>query len=1663
MHRTGAAGLLLCAVVLATCAFLAGPSRAATAGFALRFEANTNGSVLIRGNANLVCPVADPACANGRAGLGAKLNDNDFAMVGADADHDPATVNDSTATVALPPGSTVLFAGLYWSADLTAAPVPANKNKVKFRTASGTVWQPVTASTVYTTGSAYQGFADVTALVAGAGSGVYGVADIQAGVGVNRFAGWALAVAYRNPAEVLRALRVYDGLETVSGSGTLDIPVSGFETPHSGAVRAEVGTVAYEGDLGTKLDALRLNGQPMSDSANPVDNFFNSTVSSGGAPVGGRDPGYPNLFGVDIDQLDATGKLGHAVTSATLTLTTSGDTYYPGVVTFAIDLYAPKLVTTLAGTDLNGGDLQAGDLVEYRIDVRNDGNDTADGTVLSDAIPPYTSYVPGSMRIEGVPAADAFSGGRIDVTLGDIAYQGATWVTFLVRIDPGAPAGYAVTNLVSLSYTGHTAGVGVSGLAGTVASVVAPAQSDLAATLSVAPGVVQQAALPAMVTYLATVTNNGASAEPDAGAELTLPAGATTGALPAGCTAFAQVVTCALGPLQPASSASVAIPATAVSATLRVFGTNTDPVPGNNTGVASVVVNAAPQAVADPAAAPGVIAVLANDNDPDGTVGALTVTITTPPVHGTAIVLADGTIAYTPAAGWAGTEPFTYTITDAYGGSSSAVVTVRTPNAAPVPADDAAAVDTGGTVTVPVLANDYDPNGDPLTVTAVTDPSHGTVTITGNAIVFTPLLSFVGTATFTYTVSDGQDTATARLDVDVANAIPTAADDLASVAYLAAATVPVLTNDTDINGDPLSIVSVATPAHGTATVAGGTVVYQPAVGFSGADTFGYTITDNHSGTSVAQITVLVADAPPTAVDVTRSTPYLTPVAVDPPVWGTDPNPGDTLVVSGAANPAHGSVVRNPDGTLTYTPYAGWSGTDVFTVTVSDGRGGTDTGTVTIVVANAPPTARPESVTRPAGLPSTIDVLLNDDDPNGDPLTVTVDTPATHGTATVAAGRVAYQPVAGYAGPDAFHYTIADGHGGTSGATVTISLVNAPPTARPDTASTPTDTPVTIDPTGNDDDPNGDTLTLLTWTAAAHGTLTAGAGGTVVYTPAAGFTGTDSFGYTIADSHGVPDSAIVTVVVRNAPPVAVDDTFRVRAQGATALAVVANDHDPNTGQALSVLSTGSPAHGTVAVTGPLTIGYTPAPGFAADTFSYVLTDDLGGTDSATVTIAVDPAPVAADDTAETGAATPVTIDVTANDHDPLGDALTVSGTGAPAHGTASVLAGGRVRYLPAAGFAGIDTFGYDLGDPIGNTAHAQVSVLVRPAPTARPDHAAVHAGQSVDVDVLANDTGNALTVTAVDAPVRGTATLAGGTVRYAAPALWTGSETFRYVVTDALGGTADATVTVVVTDVTPFAVPDSRVTAYRKAVTVPVLANDLVEDAPLRIVGVTDPDHGTVVVNGGLTVTYTPPDDFSGPATFRYTAEDATGHRTSAPVTITVGTPPVVPDKAVSTPAGQPTSVSLPGTDALGRPVADRRITQPAHGRARLNADGSVTYTPDPGFTGQDRFTYEIVDADGNVAQGTIVVTVPPPATSPSASPSASPSGPATRSPTPSRAPAHTPAPELPTTSGPAPTLMFGTAGLCTLLGAMLLAVGRRATTVPPNRLGKCRPGRHRAR
>ena len=256
-----------------------------------------------------------------------------------------------------------------------------------------------------------------------------------------------------------------------------------------------------------------------------------------------------------------------------------------------------------------------------------------------------------------------------------------------------------------------------------------------------------------------------------------------------------------------------------------------------------------------------------------------------------------------------------------------------------------------------VLANDTDLDGDTLTVDSFTQPAHGTVTYNNDGtFTYTPAANYHGSDSFTYTISDGNggtDTATVNLTVDAVNDGPDATDN----AYTTDEDTPlttgnVLANDTDLDGDTLTVDSFTQPAHGTVTYNNdGTFTYTPAANYHGSDSFTYTVSDGNGGTDTATVnlTVDAVNDGPDATDNAYTTDEDTPLTTGNVLANDTDLDGDSLSVDSFTQPAHGTVTYNNDGTFTYTPAANYHGSDSFTYTISDGNGGTDTATVSLSV------------------------------------------------------------------------------------------------------------------------------------------------------------------------------------------------------------------------------------------------------------------------------------------------------------------------------------------------------------------------------------------------------------------------------------------------------------------------------------------------------------------------------------------------------------------------------------------------------------------------------------------------------------------------------------------------------------------------------------------
>jgi uncharacterized repeat protein (TIGR01451 family) len=478
--------------------------------FTPRFSANATGDIAIIGNTletastvnnSGLTPADVTAAQNGVAGPnGNHVDNNDWNMAYVNVDTTtPGVFNSSTSDLTLPTGATVLFAGLYWGSVTTTPAQAAARNIVKFRTPTSGGYVSITGTvlgsfnfTGLPPGWIYQAFADVTSLVQAAGDGTYEVANVQAALRDGNgnlpyqgtFAGWSLVVAYSLPGAPVRNLTVFDGYAVQQSTDSpLTIPISGFIAPPAGTVNAKVGVVTYEGDLGITGDSMALNGNLLSDAAAPADNFFNSGISNLGVPVTAKNPNYLNQMGFGAKVINVpSGVIKNGDTSATITLSTGGDGYFPGVVTTAIDLYAPNLVDTKTITDLTSGGARravaAGDVLQYTVTVTNTGLDAAGRVVLTDLIPANTHYVPGSLQI--VSGANAgsktdaagddqaeFSAAGNDVIFrlgtganatagGTLAINASTTISFNVQVNPDAAANTTVANQATTAFRGVT-------------------------------------------------------------------------------------------------------------------------------------------------------------------------------------------------------------------------------------------------------------------------------------------------------------------------------------------------------------------------------------------------------------------------------------------------------------------------------------------------------------------------------------------------------------------------------------------------------------------------------------------------------------------------------------------------------------------------------------------------------------------------------------------------------------------------------------------------------------------------------------------------------------------------------------------------------------------------------------------------------------------------------------------------------------------------------------------------------------------------------------------------------------------------------------------------------------------------------------------------------
>lgn len=532
-------------------------------------------------------------------------------------------------------------------------------------------------------------------------------------------------------------------------------------------------------------------------------------------------------------------------------------------------------------------------------------------------------------------------------------------------------------------------------------------------------------------------------------------------------------------------------------------------------------------------------------------------------------ISADGTLTFTSATNAFGTATVTVQLHDNGGTSGGGAdtsspqtftISVTPVNDAPVANNDAYSISEDVLLTVTtsgVLGNDSDVEGDVLTATVSTGPSHGLLTLNSDgAFSYTPDLNFNGTDSFTYTANDGtldSNVATVTIEVLAVNDVPVGSGDAYSTnedVSLNVSAPGVLGNDTDADSDPLTASLVTGPANGVLIFhTDGSFLYTPNRDYYGSDQFSYTAGDGLSSSSTTVVSLYVAPVndEPIAANNAYSTNEGVALNVSAPgLLGNDSDPdGDLLLARLVSGPANGSLMLNSDGPLTYTPNPGFNGPDSFTYSASDGALDSIPATVTIDVLpiNHAPIATFDSYSTSEDVALTIaapGVLGNDSDPDGDAVTANLVAGPGNGSLTlIADGSFVYTPNANFNGVDSFTYSASDGLLNSAPVTVTIDVtaVNDAPIASADSYTVMQDSTLSVAAAGvlsNDSDVDGDSLAAILVTGTANGALTLNPDGSFVYSPDAGFAGADSFTYVASDGIAASTAVTVTIVVQANP-------------------------------------------------------------------------------------------------------------------------------------------------------------------------------------------------------------------------------------------------------------------------------------------------------------------------------------------------------------------------------------------------------------------------------------------------------------------------------------------------------------------------------------------------
>ncbi|WP_353519114.1 tandem-95 repeat protein [Vibrio parahaemolyticus] len=990
--------------------------------------------------------------------------------------------------------------------------------------------------------------------------------------------------------------------------------------------------------------------------------------------------------------------------------------------------------------------------------------------------------------------------------------------------------------------------------------------------------------------------------------------------------------------------------------------------------------------------------------------------------NGTLVDNGDGTWTFTPQIDDDTEVSFTFDIIDDEDlvVSGSANLDILPINDAPNAKNDVITTEEDTAVTIDVLVNDSDVEGDVLSIQSASVPSEqGSVDIVDGKLVFTPAENFNGEATISYIVTDGDLTDEAKVSVTVTpvNDSPVAVDDTVSTQEDTAVTIDVLTNDTDVDGDKLSIESASVPKEqGTVEVVDGKLVFTPAENFNGDAEITYTVTDGEL-TDEAKVTVTVNpvnDAPTIKVEavesITEDAVSTDTVVATLTVRDTD-TPEDQLTVSLENNSNGYFVLVGNEVKLTQVGVDAVNNDELnlkdltISASVSDGVNPTASDSDGLIVNRVNDAPTVENAIAAQELSEdfasyTID--LNDAFKDSDSALNFSVSGNSNVLVSIENGIATITPTADWNGSETLTFTATDPSGESVSQTVNFTVAPVADIVA-DKATVVEDTPTIIKVLGNDTFEGDDKVVSLdTNNGPANGTVSVNPDGSVTYTPNDNYHGADSFTY-IVTSGGVSESTTVNVDVTpvNDAPMAKDDIATTQEDTAVTIDVMPNDTDVD-GDTLSIQSASVPSdQGTVEIVDGKLV-FTPAENFNGDTeITYTVTDGQL-TDEAKVTVTVNPvndAPIIKVDAVESITEDAVSTDTVVAtlevaDTDTPEDQLTVSLEN-NSNGY-FVLVGNEVK-LTQAGVDAVNndelnlkdlTISASVSDGVNPTVSDSDSLVVNrvnDAPTvenaiADQELSEDFATYTIDLNDAFKDSDSALNFS-VSGNSNVLVSIENGIATISPTADWNGSETLTFTATDPSGESVSQTVNFTVASVADI-VADKATVVEDTPTIINVLSNDTFEstDKVVSLDADNGPKNGTVIVNNDGTVTYTPDDNYVGKDTFTYVVTSGgVSESTTVSVDVTpVNDAPVAKDDIATTQEDTAVTIDvLPNdSDVDGDKLSIESASVPKEQGTVEVVNGKLVFTPAENFNGDAEITYTVTDGQ-LTDEAKVTVTVNP--------------------------------------------------------------------------------------